>query len=189
MSDEGDVRAMVEEAVGTFGRLDFAFNNAGIEGDTAPLADTGTDAWERTIGINLAGVFYGMKHEVPAILEQGGGAIVNTASVAGLVGFGEYSPYVASKHGVVGLTRTAALEYSGQGVRVNTVCPGVIDTPMIHRTAEEAPDRLAQIEAAHPIGRIGDPEEVAAAAVWLCSDDASFVTGVPLPVDGGYTIQ
>jgi len=181
-----DVEAMVEAAVDAYGRLDFAFNNAGIEGTTAPLPEQTEDDWQRVVDIDLKGVWLGMKYEIPRMLEDGGGAIVNTSSVAGLVGFANSSPYVASKHGVAGLTKTAALEYSAQGVRVNAVCPGVIETPMVVRVFEEDPDARAQYTAAEPIGRLGRPEEVAAAVVWLCSEDASFVTGVAVPVDGGY---
>lgn len=189
VSDPDDAEATVDAAVETYGGLDFAFNNAGIEGERDPAADQSLENWERVVGVNLKGVFLGMKYQIPTMLEGGGGAIVNTSSIAGVVGFGELMPYVASKHGVVGMTKTAAIEYSGEGVRVNAICPGVIDTPMVERTKAESPETIEGVEAATPIGRIGRPEEIGDAAVWLCSDDASFVTGESLVVDGGYVIQ
>lgn len=178
------VRATVE----TYGTLDCAFNNAGIEGDMAPTADITDANWHRVLDINLRGVWLGMRHEIPEML-AGGGAIVNTASVAGLVGFANLAPYVASKHGVVGLTRAAALEYGTQGIRVNAVCPGVIRTPMVSRVIEEDPSLEEQFAAMEPIGRLGEPEEIGEAVAWLCSDRASFVTGQALAVDGGLTAQ
>ncbi|MGM0604556.1 MAG: glucose 1-dehydrogenase [Halobacteriota archaeon] len=189
VSDPEDAEAMVDAAVETYGGLDFAFNNAGIEGATESAPEQPLENWDRVIDINLKGVFLGIKYELPAIVETGGGAIVNTASIAGLVGFGGLTPYVASKHGVIGLTKTAAVEYSGEGVRVNAICPGVIDTPMVARTKETSPETIEQTEAATPMGRLGAPEEIGDAAVWLCSDDASFVTGESLVVDGGFTSQ
>lgn len=189
VSSDEDVKNLVDTAVETYGQLDFAVNNAGIEGASAPLAEQDEDEWHRVLDINLKGVWLGMKYEIPKLLDNGGGAIVNTSSVAGLVGFNDLSPYVASKHGVVGLTKTAALEYSSQGVRVNSVAPGVINTPMVARTFEDQPEVLEQLEAAEPIGRLGEPEEIANGIVWLCSDDASFVTGFPLAIDGGYIAQ
>jgi NAD(P)-dependent dehydrogenase (short-subunit alcohol dehydrogenase family) len=189
VTDEADVGAMVETAVETFGGLDFAFNNAGIEGATASTDEQPMDNWNRVIDINLEGVFLGLRAEIPAMLEDGGGAIVSTASVAGLFGFPNLSPYVASKHGVIGLTKTAAVEFSGEGVRVNAVCPGVIDTPMVARAKEEDPETMEATMAATPIGRLGQPDEIASAVVWLCSDDASFVTGESLVVDGGFSVQ
>jgi NAD(P)-dependent dehydrogenase (short-subunit alcohol dehydrogenase family) len=188
VSDRTDVEAMVAEAVETYGGLDFAVNNAGVEGDTHPTADQPMDNWDRVIDVNLRGVFLGMRAELPAMLENGG-AIVNVSSIAGEVGFRGSGPYVASKHGVVGLTKTAALEYSNQGVRVNAICPGVIRTPMVDRAAERNPEMIEQISAATPLGRVGEPEEIGDAVVWLCSDDASFVTGEAMVVDGGYVSQ
>jgi len=185
-SVEADVEAMVETAVDTYGGLDVAFNNAGIEGEMDATAGQSISNWEQVIAVNLSGVFLGLRAEIPAMLEDGGGAIVNMASVAGLLGFPGLSPYVASKHGVVGLTKTAAGEFGREGVRVNAVCPGVIDTPMVARGEEAGLEQVAQ---ASPLGRMGEPEEVAAAAAWLCSDDASFVTGESLVIDGGYTCQ
>jgi len=189
VTDEDDVKATVETAVDTYGGLDFAFNNAGIEGANESSSQQSRSNWDQVIDINLTGVFLGIREQLPAMLEDGGGAIVNTASVAGLLGFPNLSPYVASKHGVVGLTKTAAVEFSADGVRVNAVCPGVIETPMVARTREEDPEMMEQTAAATPIGRLGEPEEIAAAVVWLCSDDASFVTGESLVVDGGYSVQ
>lgn len=188
VSDWEDVQEMVDTAVGTYGGLDFAFNNAGIEGASEPTGDHPMENWEQVIDINLKGVFQAMRAEIPVMVEHGGGSIVNTSSIAGKVGFPELSPYVASKHGVIGLTKTAALEYSDSGVRVNAICPGVIDTPMVGRASEDN-QNVEQSIAATPIGRLGEPEEIGDAAVWLCSDDASFVTGETLVVDGGFTSQ
>lgn len=188
VSDFEDIQAMVDAAVDTYGGLDFAFNNAGIEGANEPTTDQPMDNWEQVINVNLKGVFQSMKAEIPVILEDGGGSIVNMSSIAGKVGFPEISPYVASKHGVIGLTKTAALEYSEAGVRINAICPGVIDTPMIDRSSGDN-EAVDQAIAATPIGRLGKPEEIGDAAVWLCSDDASFVTGEALVADGGLTSQ
>jgi NAD(P)-dependent dehydrogenase (short-subunit alcohol dehydrogenase family) len=179
---------MVETAVDTYGGLDFAFNNAGIEGANHSLSDQPMDNWDRVIDINLKGVFHAMKAEIPALLEHGGGSIVNTSSIAGKVGFPEISPYVATKHGVIGLTKTAALEYSGEGIRVNAICPGVIDTPMVERASGNN-EAVEGAIAATPLGRLGEPAEIGDAAVWLCSDDASFVTGETMVIDGGFTSQ
>lgn len=189
VSKAADAARLVTETVETFGRLDYAFNNAGIEGPMAATADLSEAEWRQVLDVNLTGVWLGMRHQIPAMLNNDGGAIVNTSSVAGLVGFRDLAPYVASKHAVLGLTKTAALEYSAQGIRVNAVSPGVIDTPMVARAFEDDPAAREQYEAAEPIGRLGTPEEVANAVVWLCSDDASFVTGFPMAVDGGYVAQ
>ena len=189
VSQRADVEALIRQTVETYGRLDCAHNNAGIEGDMAPTADCTEANWDRTIAINLKGVWLCMKCEIPQMLEQGGGVIVNTSSVAGLVGFVDLPAYVATKHGVAGLTRTAALEYAQQGIRVNAVCPGVIHTPMIDRIVGGDADAEAQFTALEPVGRMGSPAEVAQAVVWLCSDAASFVTGVAMPVDGGFVAQ
>jgi NAD(P)-dependent dehydrogenase (short-subunit alcohol dehydrogenase family) len=188
VSDWAEVQAMVETAVDTYGGLDFAFNNAGIEGANHSLSDQPMDNWDRVIDINLKGVFHAMKAEIPALLEHGGGSIVNTSSIAGKVGFPEISPYVATKHGVIGLTKTAALEYSGEGIRVNAICPGVIDTPMVERASGNN-EAVEGAIAATPLGRLGEPAEIGDAAVWLCSDDASFVTGETMVIDGGFTSQ
>jgi NAD(P)-dependent dehydrogenase (short-subunit alcohol dehydrogenase family) len=186
VSDEDEVQAMVETAVDTYGGLDYAFNNAGIDGASEPTSEQPMDNWADVIDINLKGVFLSMRAEIPAMLESGGGAIVNTASIAGVVGFPGLSPYVASKHGVNGLTKAAAVEFADDGVRVNSICPGVIKTPMVEDTDAEAADQAA---AATPMGRLGEPEEIGDAAVWLCSDDASFVTGETMVIDGGYVTQ
>jgi len=179
-----DVAAMVDAAITTYGRLDHACNNAGVAGGW-PLHEYPDDAWDRLIAINLTGVFLCMKYEIRQMLGQGAGSIVNMASVAGLVGLAGASAYVASKHGVVGLTKTAALELARSGIRVNAVCPGYIHTPMAVGLDED-PQRIAQKAAQHPNGRLGTPEEIAAVVIWLCSDASSFVTGHALAADGGY---
>jgi NAD(P)-dependent dehydrogenase (short-subunit alcohol dehydrogenase family) len=184
-----EVEQLIHRVVESYGRLDYAHNNAGIVGYYGSLVDYPEETFDRVIAVNLTGVWRCMKHEIPQMLRQGGGAIVNTASVLGLIGGTGASAYVASKHGVVGLTKSAALECAQRNIRVNAVCPGYIRTPM---TAEyfADPERRAQIIAhSEPIGRLGAPEEVAAAVVWLCSDAASFVTGVAFSVDGGYVAQ
>jgi NAD(P)-dependent dehydrogenase (short-subunit alcohol dehydrogenase family) len=180
-----DAQALVEQTMAHHGRLDVACNNAGIGGASALLADYPVDAWAQVININLSGVFYGMKAQIPAMLINGGGAIVNTASILGMVGSATSPAYVAAKHGVIGLTQSAAIAYSGQGVRVNAIGPGFIHTPMVQALEKDANVKAALI-AAHPIGRLGLPEEVAELVVWLASDRASFVTGSYHPVDGGY---
>ena len=189
VSKAAEVEAMVAAVVETFGRLDCAFNNAGIEGALASTADYTEADWAPVIAVNLTGVWLCMKYEIPRMLETGGGAIVNTSSAAGLLGAPRMSAYVASKHGVVGLTKTAALEYAKSGVRVNAVCPGVIDTSMVGRLKERRPRMFEKIVRGEPIGRIGRPEEIAETAVWLCSDAASFVTGHAMSVDGGIVAQ
>jgi NAD(P)-dependent dehydrogenase (short-subunit alcohol dehydrogenase family) len=186
-----DVEGLVAAAVARYGRLDYAHNNAGIEGSVAPgtaFHEYPEDAWDRVLGVNLKGVWLCMQAEITQMLAQGGGAIVNTASIAGLVG-GFGAAYTAAKHGVVGLTKTAALAYAPQAIRVNAVCPGAIRTPMVARVLTARPEVEARWLAAEPVGRFGTPDEVAAAVVWLCSDAASFVTGVALPVDGGWVAQ
>lgn len=189
VSKAAEVEKLVKDVVAAFGRIDCAHNNAGIEGKMAPTADCTEENWDRTIAINLKGVFLCLKHEIPQMLKQGGGAIVNTASVAGLVGFSGLPAYNASKGGVVQLTRGAALEYAKQNIRVNAVCPGVIKTPMVDRITGGTTEGEAAFAAGEPVGRLGKPEEVAKAVVWLCTDDASFVTGIPMPVDGGWVAQ
>lgn len=193
VADTAQIRRLMAETVGVFGRLDVAVNNAGIEGAQGPTAEHPDDNWERVLRINLEGVWQCMKHELPHLLQARdgtrGGAIVNVASIAGLLGFPGIGPYVASKHGLIGITRTVALEYATEGVRANVVCPGAIQTPMIDRFVHQDAEASRQLAAAHPIGRFGTPEEVAAAVVWLASDAASFVTGHALAVDGGYTIR
>ena len=185
-----DVRTLVERTVATYGRLDYACNNAGIEGTQAPTADYPEEIWNRVININLTGVWLCMKYEIPQMLTQGGGVIVNMASILGTVGFPNAAAYVAAKHGLIGLTRTAAIEYAPRGIRVNAVCPAFITTPMLDRAGLLTnPEVYATIVNLHPIKRLGKPEEVAEAVIWLCSDAASFVTGHALLVDGGYVAQ
>jgi NAD(P)-dependent dehydrogenase (short-subunit alcohol dehydrogenase family) len=189
VSREADVQAMVTLAVAQFGRLDVLFNNAGIEGDQAMIAEVALDNWERVIDINLKGVFLGTKYGVQSMLRSGGGAIINNASVAGLVGFAGASAYCASKGGVVQLTRAAALEYATHGIRVNCLCPGVIQTPMVERFTHGDPQAESQLTAMEPIGRVGQPEEVAQLALFLASDRSSFLTGAVIPVDGGFVAR
>ena len=189
MAEAASVEAMVKKAVETYGRLDCAHNNAGVEGALIRTAEYEEDQWDQVIRINLTGVWLCLKYEIPQMLQQGSGAIVNTASGAGLIGVKRMPAYVASKHGVVGLTKTAALEYAKSGIRVNAVCPGVIKTPMVERVTGGRPDILDKMIAAEPIGRSGQPEEIAEAVVWLCSDAASFVTGQAMAVDGGAVAQ
>jgi NAD(P)-dependent dehydrogenase (short-subunit alcohol dehydrogenase family) len=184
-----EVEALVAKAVATYGRLDCAHNNAGIAGNAKTIVDDTEDNWDRILAINLKGVWLCMKYEIAHMLKQGGGAIVNTASGAGLIGVRRGGAYVASKHGVVGLTKTAALEYAKAGIRVNCVCPGPIDTPMLQGIGGRNQMVIERMVAAQPGGRLGKPAEIAEAAVWLCSDAASFITGLPMPVDGGYTAQ
>jgi len=189
VADEAAVGRLVDATVEEFGGLDFAFNNAGIEGATAMTADAARADWDRVLAVNLTGVWLCMRAELPAMLRRGGGAIVNCASVAGLVGFAGSGPYVASKHGVVGLTKATALEYATAGVRVNAVCPGVIDTEMVRRFTRAVPGSEEQLRAAEPVGRLGRAEEVADAVLWLCGDRSGFVTGHALAVDGGYVAR
>lgn len=186
VASSASVQAMVAAAVARFGRLDAAFNNAGVELEGVPTHEADEDLFDRTLAINLKGVFLCMKYQLRQMLAQGGGgAIVNTASVAALVGAATMPAYAASKHGVVGLTKSAALEYAKKGIRVNAVCPGVIRTAMTERAIAQRPEREAFINNLHPMGRIGEPEEIAATALWLCSPAASFITGQALAVDGG----
>ena len=189
VSAENDVKNLVAETIAKYGRLDFAFNNAGIEGTPAPVTECSNDNWDKTININLKGVWYCMKYQIPEMLKVGGGVIVNNASIAGLVGFGGVPAYVASKHAVVGLTKNVALDYAKQNIRVNAVCPGVIHTPMVDRFTGQDPKVLEQLVAAKPMGRVGQPEEIAETVVFLCSNASSFITGQAIAIDGGWTTQ
>jgi NAD(P)-dependent dehydrogenase (short-subunit alcohol dehydrogenase family) len=188
VADAAQVEALVAATVARYGRLDCAFNNAGIEEEHQRLADSEEAMYDRMMGVNVKGVWLCMKHELRQMLAQGGGAIVNTASVAGLVGAPRHAIYAASKHAVVGLTKSAAAEYGKKGIRVNSVCPGVIRTPMLERALEREPGWEASLVALHPIGRLGEVGDVVAAVLWLCSDAAAFVTGHQLAVDGAMTV-
>jgi NAD(P)-dependent dehydrogenase (short-subunit alcohol dehydrogenase family) len=185
---EEDVKAALDKAVEAFGRLDFAFNNAGVEQPVRPAADIAEEEWDRIVGVDLRGVFLCMKHEVPLMLERGGGAIVNTSSGAGVKGFAGQAAYCAAKFGVVGLTKAAALDYAKANVRINAVCPGIVETPMMDRFSGGTPEGRARVVAQEPVGRMGKPEEIAAAVLWLCSDAAAFVVGHAMVVDGGQTV-
>lgn len=186
VTDEADVERMVASTVATFGRLDFASNNAGIEGPRGTVAELPKDGWERVLAVNLTGTFLCMRAELRQMIVQGSGAIVNTASVAGLVGAPKMAPYAASKSGIIGLTRTAAVEVASLGVRVNAVAPGLVDAGLTGNAPREF---IEAVTAASPIGRMARAGEIAAAVLWLCSDEASFVVGQTLPVDGGLTAQ
>jgi NAD(P)-dependent dehydrogenase (short-subunit alcohol dehydrogenase family) len=184
----GDVKAALDRTVETFGRLDVAFNNAGVEQEEAATAQLAEEVWDRVIDIDLRGVFLCMKHEIPLMLEQGGGAIVNTSSGTGVKGFPMGAAYVAAKHGVIGLTRSAALDYAQANIRINAVCPGIIETQMMDRVTGDTPEGRQQVISQEPIGRMGKPEEIAEAVLWLCSEAASFVVGHAMVVDGGQTV-
>lgn len=189
VTQDADIQAALAQTIATYGRLDYAFNNAGVEQHKAPLAELDATEWDRIVTTDLRGTFLCMKHEIPLILQQGGGAIVNTSSGAGLVGVKNNAAYTAAKHGVIGLTRSAALDYADQNLRINAVCPGYIDTPMMDRFTHDSEKERAEVVKQEPIGRPGRPEEIAAAAIWLCSEAASFVVGHALAVDGGQTIE
>jgi len=192
VSSEGDVERLVAQSVETFGRLDFAHNNAGIGAQPRPLHEADRQSFDRVLAVNVVGVWLCLKYEARHMLASGqGGAIVNTASLAGLIGFPNNIAYATSKHAVVGITRTAALEYARRGIRVNAVCPAFVHTPMVDSFVAADPlhfnlDRLAGMQ---PMGRMGTPQEVAEAVVWLCSDAAAFITGIALPLDGGTTAR
>jgi NAD(P)-dependent dehydrogenase (short-subunit alcohol dehydrogenase family) len=183
-----DVQAALTKTVERFGRLDYAFNNAGAEQQPKPTADITEEEWDRIITINLRSVFLCLKYQIPLMLQHGGGAIVNTSSGAGIKVFGRGAAYAAAKHGVVGLTKDAALDYAASNIRINAICPGIIDTEMMDRFTGGTPEERDRVIAQEPIGRMGKPEEIAAAVVWLCSDAASFVTGHALVADGGQTL-
>ncbi len=185
ISKEQSIKDAIEKVVDSYGRLDYAYNNAGIGGEFAKVENYPTDDWDKVMAINLRGVFLCMKYEIPHILKQGKGAIVNCASLLSTVASENDSAYVASKFGVLGLTKNAALEYAATGLRINAVSPGFTKTPMVDKGDEE---KLKRIAALHPIGRLANPEEIAEAVIWLCSDKASFTIGLNLVVDGGYTI-
>jgi NAD(P)-dependent dehydrogenase (short-subunit alcohol dehydrogenase family) len=187
VADEAQVAAMVERTVATFGRLDAAFNNAGVQSPALEIADVDNAEYERVMAINLRGVWNCMKHELRRMRAQGSGAIVNCSSIGGLIGLPGRAAYHASKHGVIGLTRSAALEYAARGIRINAVCPGTIETPRVAEMLAKEPDAMKEILKQQPIGRLGRPEEIAAAVLWLCSPGASFVIGHALAVDGGFT--
>jgi NAD(P)-dependent dehydrogenase (short-subunit alcohol dehydrogenase family) len=184
-----DVKNMVAKATDTYERLDFAFNNAGVDGDIASVTRYSEDNWDHVINTNLKSVWLCMKYEIPHIRKQGGGSIVNMSSTAGLTGVGPNPAYVGSKHGVIGLTKAAALDYAKSGIRVNAVCPSAIHTPLVEHLTELYPDMEKVVIDTNPMARLGTPEEVAQAVVWLCSDAASFINGHPLPIDGGLVAQ
>jgi len=184
VSDADSMQSAVDQTVGQFGRLDYAVNSAGISGESNLITEMSLDGWHQNIDINLNGVFYSMRSEIPAMLRTGGGAIVNISSIMGLVSSPNTPAYVAAKHGVAGITKTAAQSYSKEGVRVNAICPGFIETPLLRASASQ--DMLDKAVHMHPIGRLGRADEIAAVALFLCSDSASFVTGGIYPVDGGY---
>lgn len=183
-----DVKAALDKAVEVFGHLDVAFNNAGSEQAITATADLTEEEWDRIVSINLRSVFLCMKYEIPLMLGQGNGAIVNTSSGAGVKGFKGQAAYASAKHGVVGLTKSAALDYASQNIRINAVCPGIIDTPMMDRFSGGTPEGRQRVISQEPIGRMGQPEEIANAVVWLCSDAASFAIGHALVIDGGQTV-
>jgi NAD(P)-dependent dehydrogenase (short-subunit alcohol dehydrogenase family) len=188
VTSSSDVKTAVERTVQELGRLDVAFNNAGIEQPPTTLVDTTEDDWSRLLDIDLRSAFLCMKYEIPAMLGHGGGSIVNTSSGAGVIGIRGQAAYVAAKHGLIGLTKSAALEYAAQGVRVNAICPGIIETPMMHRFSGGTPEGRARVIDQEPVGRMGSPEEIASAVLWLSSDLGAFATGHAMVIDGGQTV-
>jgi NAD(P)-dependent dehydrogenase (short-subunit alcohol dehydrogenase family) len=189
VAEEVQVKRLIDRTLQQFGRLDIAFNNAGVEQTPTPLLEQTMETYNQVMDINVKGVWLSMKYEIPAMLKSGGGAIVNTSSVLGVIAFAGMDIYNASKHAVIGLTKSAALTFGKQGIRINAVLPAVIETDMYRRFAGEDPDRRAALATLHPIGRIGTPQEIADAVLWLSSDKSSFVTGHSLLVDGGFTAQ
>ncbi len=182
VSNETQFERLVEQTEDKFGRLDFLFNNAGIEGPRQNMTDYDTETFDKVIGVNMRGVFFGLKHAIASMLKTGGGAVINTSSIAGKSGFEGLAPYVASKHAVIGLTRTAALEYADKNIRVNAICPGVIHTEMVERDSGGDLEPMKEME---PVKRLGQPEEIAALVTFLCSDQAKFITGTAVDIDGG----
>ena len=189
VADEAQVKAMVEQTVSTFGRLDAAFNNAGVQSPVAETADASGENFDRTIAINLRGVWNCMKYELLQMRKQGSGAIVNNSSIGGLIGLPGRAIYHASKHGVIGLTRSASLEYAAKGIRINAICPGTIDTPMVQEMIAKDPEAMKEIMREQPIGRLGRAEEIASTVLWLCGPGSTFVIGHALAVDGGFTVH
>ncbi|MDX2251974.1 MAG: SDR family oxidoreductase [Nitrospira sp.] len=182
-----EIETAVEKTISAFGRLDFAFNNAGIEQPVKPILDVTDEEWSRVIDVNLRGVFLSMKHQIPTMLRQGGGVIINTSSGAGVMGIPGQGAYAASKFGVIGLSKSAALDYAAHNIRVNAICPGIIDTPMMDRFTGDTVEGRERVIAQEPVGRMGRPEEIASAVLWMCSDNAAFMVGHALVMDGGQT--